>query len=187
MAPGKHLLRHIFRHGAHSKVKHETIRAEANEPERPFAVAKPAETAPQSLPPRATPPKTPEPHTVDVLPKIAEETRSDTAADTDEDTDTASVITVLAALDLDVSTFTTRSLLHATMDEATAATDAHLGSVETILALLDALNGFSATISVLREEMLEKKRVCEEKLAMLERMEVAVEKMQFSDDRKTLG
>jgi hypothetical protein len=168
----------MFKHGALSKAKQETIQSETNEPERPVAVVKPAEIAPQSPTPRVTPPRTPEPHAVEVLPKITEETSSDT----DEDTDTASIVTVLAALDLDISSFTTRSLLHVTMEEATAATDAHLDSVETTLALLDALDGFSATISVLREEMLEKKRVCEEKLVMLEGIKVAVEKMQFNDD-----
>lgn len=68
------------------------------------------------------------------------------------------------------------------MDEARLATHAHLDTINTTLALLDALEGFSPTIPVLREEMVLSKRVCEERLRMLDEAERAVEQMQFSSE-----
>jgi hypothetical protein len=94
----------------------------------------------------------------------------------------ASVVTVLAshAPVIDPATLTARDL-YAAIDEAKSATNGHLDTLETTLALLGALKGFSATIEVLKQEMEDKKRACEAKLVELEGFEEAVEGMNFSD------
>lgn len=58
-------------------------------------------------------------------------------------------------------------LLPAALQEAKLATHAHLDTLRTSLALLDALDGFSATVAVLREEFEEKVKTCEERLEMI--------------------
>jgi hypothetical protein len=94
-----------------------------------------------------------------------------------------SVVTVLAphAPGIDPATLTARDLLYAAIDEATSATNGNLDTLETTLALLGALTGFSATIEVLKQQMEDKKRACEAKLVELEGFEEAVEGMNFSD------
>jgi hypothetical protein len=98
------------------------------------------------------------------------------------DVDKASVAETCSALDLSIDTFTTRELVTAALSEAKTITYDHLDTITMTLALLEALEGFSATITALREEMVTKKQTCEEKLTMLEDIEGAVEHMQFGTD-----
>jgi hypothetical protein len=101
------------------------------------------------------------------------------------DVDKASVAETCSALDLSIDTFTTRELVTAALSEAKTITYDHLDTITMTLALLEALEGFSATITALREEMVTKKQTCEEKLTMLEEIEGAVEHMQFgTEDRE---
>jgi hypothetical protein len=188
------LLRHIFRHGSLlSKSKTDALPPKATNPENSAyvaePVAKPVETAAKQLP--RTPPRTPErnSHTVEVLPEILEESDSSpllaSGSPSITITTATSTRTLLAPVTtalLDITTFTTRDLLYAAIDEATAATNAHLDTIETTLAVLQALNGFSATIDLVKREMLEKERACENKLEDLESLEEAVEGMRFVDE-----
>jgi hypothetical protein len=75
-------------------------------------------------------------------------------------------------------------LLHSntTLYEARIATHAHLDSIDATLGLLDALDGFSATITVLKAEFKGRKEMCEEKMTMLEDIERVVEHMRFAEE-----
>jgi hypothetical protein len=207
MAHGK-MLRSFFGHGSrYSKSKTSALPAQVTDPPKPAAavneheqpIAKPTSGATKPLPPPPKAPKTPErnSHTVEVLPEILEEADAETPDSpalsnspsitvTDTDSPTSLRTTILppriTPAVLDPTTFITRDLLYAAIDEATAATNTHLDTIETTLALLSALNGFSATIDVLKREMTEKKRVCGEKLGELESLEEAVEGMRFADE-----
>jgi hypothetical protein len=99
------------------------------------------------------------------------------------------VITVLAAhaRAIDPATLALRDLVYAAIDVATSTTNGHLDTLETTLALLEALNGFSATVEVLRQEMQDKKTSCEAKLAELDRFERAVEEMTFPYEEGVVG
>jgi Ca2+-dependent lipid-binding protein len=212
MAHGKILRNLFSHGSRHSKSKTSAKSLQVSDPETHAAVTKPSEPianptsgATKALPAPPNAPKTPErnSHIVDVLPEILEEANPETDAqtpdspsisdspsitvtDTDAPTSTTSAITILppriTPAVLDPTTFTTRDLLYAALDEATAATNTHLDTIETTLALLQALNGFSTTVDVLKREMQDKKRVCEEKLGELECLEEAVEGMVFADE-----
>jgi hypothetical protein len=184
------LLRHIFRYGPHSKFKQDTLLSKTDERDGSSPVIKPAADASKVLSQDPLPPRTPEPPAVHVLPEITEETSpgatgspSISSSTGSTVSDLASVVTVLAshAPVIDPTTLTARDLLYAAIDEATSATNGHLDTLETTLALLGALTGFSATIEVLKQEMEDKKRACEAKLVELEGFEEAVEGMDFSD------
>jgi hypothetical protein len=96
--------------------------------------------------------------------------------------DEHSILETLSALSFDMQSYTTRDLILATLNEARTATHGHLDTINTTIALLDALNGFSATIAVLRDEMLAKKEVYEEKMSLLDDLERAVERMHFDGE-----
>ncbi|KZM21970.1 hypothetical protein ST47_g6856 [Ascochyta rabiei] len=123
----------------------------------------------------APPPRTPEPFG---LQDIAEENNIDTPSPID----TASLTETLTSLDLEISTFSPLELVHATLDEAKTSVEDHFDTIQTTLALLDALDGFSATISELRKEMLEKKQACEEKMVMLDAVEREIEGTYFAGE-----
>ena len=123
----------------------------------------------------APPPKTPEPFGLE---NIAEE---DTV-DTPSATETASLTDTLASLELEISTFSTRELVYAILDEAKVAATSHLETISTTLSLLEALDGFSATISALRQEMLGKKQACEDQMGTLDAVERAIEGMAFAGE-----
>jgi len=53
--------------------------------------------------------------------------------------------------------------------------------------LLEALDGFSATVDVLRDEMLDKKEIYEEKMGLLEHLERAVACMRFGEEGEKSG
>lgn len=93
---------------------------------------------------------------------------------------TASIASTLRSVDL--QTFSTRELILATLSEAKSANVGHLDTIDTTLALLGALEGFSATVGVLRDEMLDKKEIYEEKMGLLEHLQRAVECMQFGEE-----
>jgi len=189
----KSLIRYIFRHGPHVRARSDTSPSErfAQEPVNP--------PEPVTLSRRPTPDDAPdsplayksrsESRQSTNLEDIAEET-VEPDQDTDDSSsndDSASIAETLAALDLDINTFTTRGLISASVAEARMGNDAHLVTIDTILALLDALDGFSATVTILRTEMEEKKRVCEEKLAMLDDVERAVSQMEFGEEEEEGG
>lgn len=106
----------------------------------------------------------------------------------EQDVDTPSSITTAYSedtttpLDFEVSSFSTRELIDAALEEAKMAVSAHLDTVNTTLFLLDALDGFSATITELEKEMLATKQKCEENIAMLEDVERAIEGMVFAGE-----
>lgn len=77
------------------------------------------------------------------------------------DTETVSSIPRTDAPQTPCPAISMRDLFHAVIKEAIAATTLHINTLNTTLALLDSLRGFSATIDVLRREMQEKKRECE--------------------------
>ncbi|KAF1842226.1 uncharacterized protein K460DRAFT_420157 [Cucurbitaria berberidis CBS 394.84] len=171
MAP-KSLLRYIFHHGAYSNSSTDAS---------PLKLSESPHTEPTENPKDAVsnPPTTRLPPTTAqeaVLGDIVE------APNTDIDTDTHSITKTLTTLNLDIKNWETRDLIHATIDEARLATQAHLDTISTTLALLDALEGFSPTILVLRKEMEGKKLVCEGKLKVLQEVEGAAEQMHFGDE-----
>lgn len=184
----RRLLRHVlFRKGPQDKVSDEVLplglkksRAEsaciAHEDSNEPAVNNNQQSA--TVATFTPPPKTHEPFS---LGAIAEET-GPYGPDTITPIDTASLTETLNSLNLETSAFSTRELIHATLEEAKIATDLHVDTIDTTLALLDALKGFSATISKLRKETLEKKQACEEKMAMLNAVGRAVEGMTFAGE-----
>lgn len=189
MAP-KSLLRYIFRHGPNSKAR--TTAASSNNNTRTSPSAAPAAREPVSSgqhQPLADGPESPlaslayKNRSISrqsvVLEDIKEENPKDASSTA---SDKASIAETLAALDLDIDTFTTRGLITASVDEARMGNYAHLDTVNTVLELLNALEGLSATIDVLREEIEGKKRVCEEKLAMLEDACRMVAGLQFGEE-----
>jgi hypothetical protein len=180
MAPTS-LLRYIFRHGPQSKA-----RVNAPSPTEPATTKEVPEVAPMNHE---------EPHTYrelahsnDVpesplaykarsesrqsifLEDIVEESSNTSSSEVDNE----SVAETITAPGLDIGGYSTQELLTATLSETKMALHAHLDTINTTLELLDALEGFSATIAVLKDEMMTKKEVCEEKLEMLEDVEEAV-------------
>lgn len=169
----RNLLRQIFRHGPRDKVHEDALplvlKPPATEPAtnttRETAINKDTQrAAPSTRPP---PPKTPEPFGLEDI--AEEDTRPDTPSATESET--------LAWFELEISTFSTRELVNATLYEAKSAASSHLDTINTTLSLLEALEGFSATILELRSEMLEKKQACKEQMATLEAVERSIERM----------
>ncbi|KAH4004466.1 hypothetical protein HBI56_112110 [Parastagonospora nodorum] len=192
MAP-KSLLRYIFRHGPNSKsrdavpppqVAHvapystktaatskETVRYDQNVrtteiPDSPLAYKH-----------QQHPSDRPNSRASSVLEDIAEETNTSPSPSLHS---TVSIASTLRSID--VQTFSTRELILATLNEAKSANLGHLDTIDTSLALLGALEGFSATVGVLRDEMLDKKEIYEEKMGLLEHLERAVECMRFGEE-----
>ncbi|KAJ4382384.1 hypothetical protein N0V86_002719 [Didymella sp. IMI 355093] len=177
----RNLLRHIFRHSARKRVNEDAlplglklhateVAVNTTRDRTVFQNKQPATS--NSLPP---PFKTLEPFRLE---NIAEEDAVDSpsAAETESSTET------LTSFELEISTFSTRELLHATLYEAKSAAASHLDTINTTLSLLEALDGFSATISELRKEMLEKKQACEEQLATMDAVERAIEGMTLAGE-----
>ncbi|KAF3031678.1 hypothetical protein E8E12_002645 [Didymella heteroderae] len=173
----RNLLRHIFRHGPRDKVGEGALpiglKLQANEPAtnttRETAVSQNNQRA--ALSTRPPPPKTPE---LFGLEDIAQEDTADTSSVTESET--------LPWFELEISTFSTRELVHATLYEAKSAAASHLDTINTTLSLLGALEGFSATISELKREMLEKKQACQEQRATLDAVERSIERMAFAGE-----
>ncbi|KAF3048790.1 hypothetical protein E8E11_009725 [Didymella keratinophila] len=179
----RNLLRHIFRHGPRDRVNEDALplglKLQAPESTtdttRGTAIYQDTQrAAPSTRPP---PPKTPEPKTPEPfgLEDIAEE-------DTRPNTPSVTGSEILAWFELEISTFSTRELVHATLYEAKSAALSHLDTINTTLSLLEALEGFSATISELRSKMMEKKQACEEQMATLDAVERSLEKMVFAGE-----
>lgn len=119
---------------------------------------------------------------------IAEESDTDSAtvgSDSIDSNDT--FFKTFAALDLDASTATTRQLLETTVHEATAALRSHLESLTTTLALLEALDGFSQTITVLKSEMLNSQEECRTRLRLMGDFQNAIDTMYWDDDMVATG
>jgi hypothetical protein len=173
----KSLLRYIFRHGPNSKPRNETS-APNSSPRTLENASAPMNELNGSQPPVVAR-KTHKPafdfefrsdsRQSSILEDIAEEGSSG------NDDASSSSAGSLATFDLDASPLSTDELLAATLNEAREAIHAHLDSLNTTLTLLDALEGFSATIPVLREEMEEKVKTCEEKIVALEDVEMMLE------------
>jgi hypothetical protein len=201
MAP-RSLLRHIFRHGPYSKARTAppASKATSETPEDSPTMLRRSASQRQLITPDSAP-ESPLTYKVcsesrqsSFLEDIAEESEDTEIEDTseyiteeseyvteesDSDIDKTSIADTLAALQLSLENFSTRNLINAALNEAKIATYAHLDTLDTTLALLEALNGFSSTITVLGEEMVEKKRACAEKLTMLDAVTRVVERMQF--------
>jgi hypothetical protein len=193
MAP-KSLLRYIFRHGPRGKSRNAApeLRRKAEvlmpSPWSSDLVSYQQHPRTQDGPELPLPLKTrPENHPVDrsdsrassVLDDIPEESSSEAEYPEYDD----SLITeTLSTLSFDMQSYTTRDLILATLNEAKTATDGHLDTINTTVALLDVLDGFSATIEVLKDEMVAKKEVYEEKMSLLDDLERAVERMHFDGE-----
>lgn len=186
------LLRQIFRHGPRdTKIEDvrplltdqtttERVSQAGNKSCDPAALEKSLRiSSNQPMPPPSTPERF-------RLEGIAEEDADDTFKPIQHDipspTKTTSSVETITSLDPDLSTFSTCDLVNASIEEAKSAISAHLDTINTTLALLETLDGFSATITVLRQEMLEKKEACEDKMAMLYAVEQAVEEMVFTGE-----
>jgi hypothetical protein len=191
MAP-KSLLRYIFRHGPNSKSR-DAVPPTQVAPVSPYSTktATSKETVRYDQHVRTTeipdsplaykhqhpPSDRPNSRASSVLEDIAEETNTSPSPSLHS---TASIASTLRSID--VQTFSTRELILATLNEAKSANLGHLDTIDTSLALLEALNGFSATVGVLRDEMLDKKEIYEEKMGLLEHLERAVECMRFGEE-----
>lgn len=177
----RNLLRHIFRHGPRDKVDEDALPLGLKLHATELATNTACKTAVVQNSQRAAhttfspPPKTPEPFGLE---NIAEED----IVDTSSANETASLTDTLASLDLELSTFSTRELVYATLDEAKSAVTSHLETISTTLSLLEALHGFSATISELKQEMLEKRQACEDQMGTLDAVERAIEGMIFAGE-----
>ncbi|KAL5117550.1 hypothetical protein ACEQ8H_004580 [Pleosporales sp. CAS-2024a] len=202
MAP-KSLLRYIFRHGPHGKshdippcppveaVAPDDVAAHVqNRDSRPLPEKK--HHGPESpLAHKLRSPYRPNSRaSSDILQDIAEESSSDEFEERRSNEapschyDAASIAeTFRSALsDIDVQTFSTRDLILATLREAKSANHGHLDTINTTLMLLCAIGGFSPTVDILTSEMLEKREIYEEKMALLQDLEGAVEQMHFGDE-----
>jgi hypothetical protein len=193
MAP-KSLLRYIFRHGPHGRSRNATpdspIKPEVLMPSpwlgRPESTQDPPTTQKDSESPLAYKTR-PEDRTEErsdsrassVLEDIPEELSSEEEY---PEYDDHSMAETLSALSFDMQSYTTRDLILATLNEARTATHGHLDTINTTIALLEALDGFSATIVVLKDEMVAKKDVYEEKMSLLHDLERAVEHMHFDGE-----
>jgi len=191
--PRRSLLWHIFNHGPLSKLKDSGPREPVNSPQAPPSVTPPVETAPEHARAISTSEEASAPVAVRVLPRIKEYSTREADSLTgplssycSSNSDGESATTVHPTQSPnkipDPSAITTRDLIYAAIDEATSATHAHLNTLETTLALLETIKGFSETVEVLRREMEEKKRACLVGIKELTGFEKGVEKMRFADD-----
>jgi hypothetical protein len=187
MAP-RSLLRHIFRHGPRRSAQTTEHPGAHGSESKPTPIKQPTSPLKHVLTEDDVPESPlayksrPDSRQSSILEDIEEEESSNAELETAAEIDRASITETLAALDLDISAFTTRDLILSTVDEARLAVRSHLDTINTTMTLLDALDGFSATIAVLSDEMVEKKRVCEEKLGVLEHVEWAVGQMRFGEE-----
>lgn len=188
--PRGNLLRHLFKHGPHARSKSHEQSPLVNKAEKPAAITSgnPSQTL--------SPPQTSKVPAIHVLPRITEEDSVPSATTPSPvvssagstESDLLSITTVLdinapASLPIvDPATLTTRDLVYAAIDESMTAVGTHIDTLETTLALLQAITGLSETVEVLNQEMEDKKRVCKMKLRELEEFEKAVEKMSLPDD-----
>lgn len=194
MAP-KNLLRYIFRHGPHGRPRNATSepRAEA-EVHKPLLKPSSGSMSYQQLQRTNDGPESPlayksraedcledrsDSRASSVLEDIPEESSSEGAY---SEYDEHSNAETLSALSFDMQNYSTRDLILATLNEAKTANYGHLDTINTTIALLEALDGFSATIAVLMDEMMGKKEVYEEKMSLLDDLERAVKRMQFGGE-----
>ncbi|KAJ4315327.1 hypothetical protein N0V94_006023 [Neodidymelliopsis sp. IMI 364377] len=174
----RNLLRHVFRHSSRAKVADGALPLDYmavsvnSATNYTSELGRPGVTTNEASVPH---PKTPEPSRLE---DITEEEFTGTHSPTS----TISLAKTLNSFDLEISNFSTRELICAALDEARTATLSHLDTIETTLALLGALNGFSATISELEKDMMEKKQACIERVKMLEAVDRAVESMTFNGE-----
>ncbi|KAF7681321.1 hypothetical protein GT037_000297 [Alternaria burnsii] len=188
--PRGNLLRHLFKHGSHARSKSHEQSPIVKKAEEPATIA--SEDPSQTL----SPPHTSRAPAIHVLPRITEEDSVPSATTPSPvvssagstESDLLSITTVLdinapsSPPIIDPATLTTRDLVCAAIDESITAIGTHIDTLETTLALLQAITGFSETVGVLNREMEDKKRVCKMKLRELEEFEKAVEKMRLPDD-----
>ncbi|KAH7088112.1 hypothetical protein FB567DRAFT_331414 [Paraphoma chrysanthemicola] len=183
------LLRHIFRHGtrrsthvisAHHVGAQPLQNQQQTSPLKRVLTEDDLPDSPLAYEPRS------ESRQSSVLEDIAEECNNDKEPEIELEVageiERTFINETLAALDLDISKFTSRDLILSSVDEARLAILSHIDTINTTLAVLDAFDGFSATIALLKVEMVEKNKACEEKLAMLEHVEWAVGQMQLGEE-----
>lgn len=183
MAPTS-LLRYVFRHGPHARSHGAGLTPDHESRATPRTSLRPQEQEARPNSPAGSDtsdePESPLAHknrperrTSTVLNDIAEESSSD---------DDASIAESFATLGLDIDNFTTRELLAATLKEAKTNLLEHLETVNTTLEILRALDGFSATITAVKEEMGAKTEMCEEKLKAMRDVERFANGFQYLDD-----
>lgn len=184
--PKRSLLRHIFRHGSRAQGSEDALTNDKqqatavldtpgidNDQDNDPSLHKDESLKRPSSP--LSPRETPEPFRLE---GIVEED----VANTPPSTETASLSDSLDTPSLELTTFSTHDLVYAVLQEAKIAASSHLDTINTTLALLEALDGFSATIETLVREMVEKKQACEERIAMLHAVERAVEDVVFAGE-----
>jgi hypothetical protein len=174
----KSLLRYIFRHGPTAKERNEIAALKDNPATREKMSTYTNE--PQYCQQSAAAKETAEPafdfdFRSDSRQSSVLEGNAGKENNGDNDKASSSSTESVATIGLDACPLSTAELLAATLDEARDAVHAHLESLYTTLSLLDALEGFSATIPVLREETKEKMKTCEEKIVALHNVQTMVE------------
>jgi hypothetical protein len=177
------LLRYIFRHGPQSKARPVTtpLRATSNEPKdiSPRSSSETVIYQQNTLSNDA--PESPLAYKIRSVSR-ASSNLEDIAEESSSDDDKSSSTETVTPFEYNLQALSTRDLMNATLYEAKIATHAHLDTINASLDLLEALDGFSATITVMKEEFLGRKEMCEEKITMLEDVERAVERMRFAGD-----
>ncbi|KAH9871570.1 hypothetical protein J1614_005825 [Plenodomus biglobosus] len=87
----------------------------------------------------------------------------------------------------DFMEYTTRELLDTSVFEAKLALQSHLNSLATTIALLEALDGFSQTITVMKSDMLTTQQECKAKLKMMQSVEDAAYAKDNDSDGDSIG
>jgi hypothetical protein len=184
MAP-RNLLRYVFRHEPHAKARAATT------PPRPVSY-EPKDTTSATHKPVTH--RELKPSGEDSGSPLAYKTRSDSqesqrssilediAEESGSDDDKSSGGETTTPFEQNVQALGTRELVTATLYEARISTHAHLDSIDATLGLLDALDGLSATITVLKADFKDKREICEERMTMLKGIERAVERMRFTEE-----
>ena len=76
---------------------------------------------------------------------------------------------------LDGKTFAAYDVLYSAIKEGKMATLAHIETIRMVLLLLDALDGFSPTVDVLKQDVQESMLSCEETLKRVGKFEETIE------------
>ncbi|KAI8937294.1 hypothetical protein NX059_006502 [Plenodomus lindquistii] len=173
MAP-KSLLRHVFRD---LKPKIDQMRSPTKRGASPNRTPRASDEAgTNSHASETTPPAQSQPHVAGpaIPATISEESSAATTIHSHAAGDSRRSNTYAA--------YTTQKLLETTVFEAKMALQSHLDSLTATLSLLDALDGFSQTITVMKRDMLKAKGECEEKFEMIEEIEDEVNGREFDSE-----
>ncbi|CBX91009.1 hypothetical protein IAQ61_002475 [Plenodomus lingam] len=78
--------------------------------------------------------------------------------------------------------YTSRELLDTTISEAKLALQSHLDTLAMTIGLLEALDGFSDTITVMKRDTLRAQKECRERLSMIAGIEDAAHAKESASD-----